>query len=103
MKKQLAVILAAVMVLFPAGCAAGYHAEAFLGKTSAEIIDQYGAFDCIGMPADSDGLYRNCRCGYTVREARKGFLGTSPEILFLIAFDENGIAVECSEGDRPGG
>ncbi len=80
-----------------------YTPEQFLGKTSAEIVAEYGAFDCIMMPPDEDGVYRGCSCGYTVKEPRVGFLGTSPEELFFIRFDENGVAVECSEGYRPGG
>lgn len=85
------------------GCTAKYRAENFIGKTSAEIISQYGSFDCIGMPSNEDGLYRNCQCGYTIKEPQVGFLGTSPERLFFITFDENGIAIKCEEGYRPGG
>ena len=52
---------------------------------------------------DEDGIYRNCSCGYTIKEPRVGFLGTSDEILFYIKFDEDGIATECREDVRPGG
>jgi hypothetical protein len=55
------------------------------------------------MPADGDGLYRNCRCGYTIQKPQKGFLGTQPEKIFFICFDENGVAISCEEGFRPGG
>jgi hypothetical protein len=41
--------------------------------------------------------------GYTVKEPKVGFLGTSDEILFFITFDENGVAKKCEEGYRPGG
>ena len=91
------------LVLSLAGCNAKYHEAEFVGKTSSEIIQEFGPFDCTGMPAAEDGLYRNCQCGYTIKEPQKGFLGTSPEILFFITFDENGIAVACEEGYRPGG
>lgn len=91
------------LILLLVGCSPKYCEDAFIGKTSAEIISQYGPFDCISMDASEDGLYRNCMCGYTINEPQAGFLGTSPEILFFITFDENGIAVECSEGYRPGG
>ena len=67
-----------------------------------EVIDKYGEFDCTYMPAEEDGLYRS-KCGYTVKKPRRGFLGTSSEVLLLISFDENGIAVDCEEGYRPGG
>jgi len=85
------------------GCAAGYRDEDFLQKTSREIEEKYGAFDCVTMPASGDGLYRNCRCGYTAKEAKQGLLSRSEEVLFFITFDEEGIAVECEEGYRPGG
>lgn len=104
MKRYFAIILVSAFLVFTlVGCAAKYHADDFIGKTSAEIISEYGAFDCIGMPASDDGLYRNCKCGYTIKEVQKGFLGTSPEIIYFISFDEKGIATECSKGYRPGG
>jgi len=104
MRRYIALVLVSISLgLSLVGCSAKYKEEDFIGKTSAEIISQYGTFDCIGVPASVDGLYRNCQCGYTMKEPQKGFLGTSPEILFFISFDENGIATECSKGYRPGG
>lgn len=103
MKQRIgAVFVCVVFALSLAGCAK-YRSSDFIGKTSAEIVGEFGEFDCALMPAGEDGLYRNCRCGYTVKEPQKGFLGTSPEILFFILFDENGVAVSCEEGYRPGG
>lgn len=96
-------LLLLLLCMLFVGCTEPYHADQFLGKTSAEIAAAFGAFDCTTMPPDADGLYRSCSCGYTIREPRKGFLGTSPEVLFFIGFDENGIAVTCTEGYRPGG
>ena len=93
------ILLVAVILT---GCSK-YDESDFIGKTSAQIIEVYGEFDCIGMPADADGLYRNCRCGYTNQESRTGFLGAEPEVLFFIVFDSNGIAVKCEKGYRPGG
>ena len=72
-------------------------------RTSAQIAAEFGDFDCVGNHAGEDGLYRNSSCGYTIKEPRVGFLGTDPEVLFFISFDENGIAVRCYEGYRPGG
>ena len=92
-----------LLVLFLVGCSSKYDPEDFIGKTSEEIISQYGSFDCLSMPADEDGLYRNCSCGYTIQEADKGLFGKSEEELFFITFDENGIATMCDEGFRPGG
>ena len=99
-----AAVLVCIYLMFSlAGCAAKYDAEDFIGKTSAEIVIEYGTFDCITMPANEDGLYRNCRGGYTIKEPKAGFFGTSEEVLFFISFDENGIATKCAEGYRPGG
>ena len=105
MKKKIMMIFICffVFMLFLVGCDDKYHEDQFLGKTSAEIVNEYVQFDCTLMPLDEDGLYRNCRCGYTIKEPQVGFLGTSPEILFFIYFDENGIAVSCDEEYRPGG
>ena len=104
MKKLIAAILICVVFLMSlAGCNAKYNAEQFIGKSSAEIEQEYGRFDCVTMPRSADGLYRNCDCGYTIKEPQVGYLGTSPEVLFFITFDENGIAVSCEEGYRPGG
>lgn len=104
MKRILSFFAVTVILLsILAGCSSGYSEDDFLGKSSAEIIDEFGSFDCVTMPMSEDGLYRNCRCGYTIKEPITGFLGTSPELLFFIGFDNNGIAVECEEGYRPGG
>lgn len=104
MKKQIAMLLICSVFLFSfAGCCTKYHADDFIGKTSAQIEAEYGSFDCCGMPASTDGLYRNTDCGYTIKETRVGFLDAEQEVLFFITFDDNGIAVACKEGYRPGG
>ncbi len=104
MKKIVPYFAVAIVLVFAlSACSAQYSEEDFLGKTSAEIVAGFGAFDCVTMPASDDGLYRNCLCGYTIEEPNVGFLGNSQEILFLISFDENGIATKCEEGYRPGG
>ena len=103
MKQILAILLCAAFLLICTSCAKTYDETDFLGKTSAEIAAEYGPFGLLSMPAGADGLYRSCTCGYTLREARVGFLGTSPEILLLITFDANGVAIFCEEGFRPGG
>ena len=103
MKRTFAALLCAALLLLCGGCAQPYDETDFLGKTSGEIAAEYGPFDLLSMPAGADGLYRGCTCGYTLREARVGFLGTLPEVLLLITFDANGVAVSCEEGFRPGG
>jgi len=103
MKRSMVRVLICVLLgLIFVGCSSKYNTEDFIGKSSAEIVSQYGAFDCTTMPVNEDGLYKNCRCGYTIKEAQGDFLGTSEEVLFFITFDENGIAIECEEGYRPG-
>lgn len=102
MKQWIAFFL--LLCLLLAGCAEEKYSEAdFLGKSSAQITAEYGDFDCVGNHSAADGLYRNTNCDYTIREPRVGFLGTDPEVLFFIFFDENGIADRCYEGYRPGG
>ena len=98
-----ATLVCVCLVLSLTGCAAKYDAEDFIRKTSAEIVSEYGPFDCTTMYASDDGLYRNCRGGSAIKEPKTGFFGTSEEVLFFISFDENGIAAECAEGYRPGG
>ena len=104
MKRYLAgILIAAFLLLSFAGCTAEYVPDDYIGKTSAEIISEYGVFDYTGMPVGEGGFYRSCKCGYTVINSKKELFGTSPEVLLLITFDENGIAIACEEGYRPGG
>jgi len=104
MKRCVAVIPACVcFIMALAGCSPMYDTRDFIGKTSAEIVSEYGVFDCTFMPAGEDGIYKSCKCGYTIKEARKSLLGTQEEVLIFIEFDDNGIAVNCEKGYRPGG
>ncbi len=104
MRRYAAALLAAIIfTLTLAGCSSGHDTEDFIGKTSAEIVDENGDFDCVIGEAGEDGLYRNSKCGYTIKEKKTGFLGSSDEVLFFICFDENGVATSCAEGVRPGG
>lgn len=104
MKKQTAVCFVCMcFLLLLVGCRSQYTAEEVIGKTSAQIEAGYGTFDCCLEPAGADGLYRNTACGYTIKEARVSFLGTVPETLLFISFDETGVACDAYEGHRPGG
>jgi len=105
MKRTLLTILVIILCLAAfSGCSdSKYDSEWIIGKTSSEIIDKYGAFDCVTMDANEDGLYKNCKCGYTITEEKQGFLSKSKEVLLFIHFDENGVATKCEEGYRPGG
>ncbi len=101
---KIAIIFLCILLLMSfTGCNSQYNENDFIGKTSAEIINEFGSFDCTKMPASEDGLYKNCQCGYTIKEAQNGFFGNSSEILFFITFDENGIAIACEKNYRPGG
>lgn len=102
MKKYLtSALVFGLLCLTLVSCSSKYREENLVGNTSEEIINVYGPFDFMTMDPSEDGLYRNCRCGYTTKEARVGFLGTSDEEMIFIIFDENGIAVGVFEGLRP--
>lgn len=104
MKKFLLIFLCLCMVICFVSCGSKYKAEDFIGKTSSEIIEEYGEFDCVCNTADDDGIYRSTRCGYTVGRENV-FFGDTWEVLFFIYFDENGVAYKCSDKPepRPGG
>ena len=79
MKRHVLILFAAVIfTLTLASCTSKYDAEDFIGKTSAEIVDENGDFDCVIGEADN-GIYSNCKCGYTIKEKKAGFLGSSDE------------------------
>lgn len=105
--KRVSRILTAVLLAICVGCIMSgcekYDEDDYIGKTSQEIIEQFGEFDYAPTPPDNNGIYKNCRCGYTIEESEQGFLGRSEEVLLFISFDENGVAQSCSEGNRPGG
>ncbi len=92
-----------LVIVMLSGCAKKFNPNNYIGKTSAEIIDEYGEFDYAVGEADDTGLYRNTKCGYTSKEKQRGFFGTSEEEFFFIYFDQNGVAHKCDYGVRPGG
>jgi hypothetical protein len=103
-KKYVLAIMAVIMLVLT-GCSSKYNEDEIIGKRSDEIVNTYGKFDIvlgIDVP-DEKGIYRNCSCGYTIKEPHKGFFGTSEEVLFYIKFDETGVATGCREDVRPGG
>ena len=103
-RKTTAFCAVVVLLLVLSSCTCSQYDESdFLGKTSSQIEEVFGRFHCVGKDADEDGLYRNTTCGYTLCEPKVGFFGTDPEVLFLVFFDENGIARSCYQGHRPGG
>ncbi len=96
-------LICIVFLLSLVGCSDKYNEDDFIGKTSAQIVEEFGQFDCILMHMSSDGLYRNTACGYTIVEAGGGLFGEEPEELIFICFDENGVAYKTYEDYRPGG
>lgn len=102
MKKILSIaLILVVLYLCYAGFSSGYREKDFIGKTSAEIVKQYGSFDFTTIAVGEDGLYKNCKCGYIVQESSVKFGGTSREMMFFVVFDENGTAVSCFESETP--
>ena len=99
MKRIMTLLLVTVFVVLTlCGCKENrpYDEKDFIGLTSAEIIEKYGEFDNVRMPPDEDGLYRRCRCGYIVKEKQVGFWGTTPPEMFMIYFNDQGIAYKCA-------
>ena len=78
------------------GSGGKYIGERLAEELNLKLYDkeEYGKFDCCGQPVGDDGMYRNTACGYTIQEPKKGLLGSDPEWLVFIQFDENGIAYE---------
>ncbi len=100
MKKKLICLYCILWIwlLVFSGCQARqYNENDFIGSTSGDIIAEYGDFDRIPQNAqDSDGLYRDCCCGYLVEKADYSFLGNRFDKYFMIYFDEAGLAYRCA-------
>ena len=97
MRKFLLCFLA-LLFLFVSGCSK-YSESDFIGKTAAQIQEQYGAFDLPGASfVSTDSSYQGYGYGYLTKESQVGFLGTTPAEYYFIIFDENSIAVDCYTG-----
>ena len=94
-KNLLNITLLISIICVLSGCKP-YDPDSIIGLNSIQIIEKYGEFDNVSMPKSSDGLYRNCSCGYIVSQANKGFLGTTPAQVFMIYFDDDGLAYKCA-------
>ena len=53
--RKYAFLLFALLTLFLTGCSSKYKESDFIGKTSVEIEEEFGKFDCIGMLMEDDG------------------------------------------------
>jgi len=91
----ISLILCAVLVLFSACTHQSFDAEWIIGKTSAEIEERYGPFDRLGMEYQKDGLLYNTDAGYVISESRTTWHGRTTETLFVVHFNEDGIADRC--------
>ncbi len=56
MKKITTIFMSVCLMLFLAGCGDKYKEEDFIGKTSLEIVEEYGPFDCVIASPGEDGL-----------------------------------------------
>ena len=98
MKKLILFFLVLWIFLFACGCSK-YSESDFIGKTAAQIQEQYGAFDLPGASfISTDSSYWGYGYGYLTKESQVGFLGTTPAEYYFIIFDENNIAVDCYSG-----
>lgn len=105
MRRYAAALLAAIIfTLTLAGCSSKYDAEDFIGKTSAEIVDENGAFDCVIGETGEDGLYRDSKCGYTIKAKKAGFWARRTRFYFSYALMKMGlrrdVKKELDLGDR---
>ena len=73
-----------------------YREEKIIGMSSQEVVEKYGKFD---RPAllEAPGLWKNCKCGYRIKEAGVGLFGDwdVASEYFMIYFNEEGIAYKC--------
>lgn len=88
-------ILCAVLISFSACTHHSFNAEWIIGKTSAEIEARYGSFDRLGNECQEDGLLYSANAGYVIIESRTTWHGKTTETLFVVHFNEYGIADRC--------
>ena len=110
MKRVLCIGLIMVLLATLAGCNLVYRDNKFVifsekkivGRTSQEIREKYGFFDYSSKLPEAPGLWRNCCCGYLINEGvRDAFGEPEPPMLFMIYFDENGVAYKCTNEYNP--
>ena len=53
-----------ILIFMLSGCGKNFNSDDYIGKTSAEIIEEYGAFDYVLGDIDTEGLYKSTKCGY---------------------------------------
>ncbi len=95
-KRSVLLVLALVLPLIFTGCAKEdpYDAANYVGLTAEQIQERYGEFDRCGFWNSTEV----CRWGvYVVQPRYVGFLMTHHEEYVRIQFDENGVALGCTQ------
>ena len=72
-----------------------YDEEWMIGKTSAEIEERYGKFDRREWDYREDGLLYGTDAGYIVKESQVSWFGKTTEELFVVRFNQEGVAISC--------
>lgn len=98
MKLKLGILISFLLctvLLFSACKQHHYDAEWIIGKTSAEIEEKYGKFDRKEWDYQEDGLLYGTDAGYIIKESRQSWYGKTTEELFVVRFNQEGIAISC--------
>ena len=95
-------ILCVLLSTVLSGCSGhSYDTDWIIGKTSAEIEEKYGAFEStFSNEPSEEGLYKNAQCGYYYLDHIDLFGNDSNEMIFVIRFNEDGVAESCYERYR---
>lgn len=101
-KKRLSIffLVCAVFLSLWACAQRPYDEEWIIGKTSAEIEEKYGQFQRISNPYHEDGLLYRTDAGYIIKKSRVSWHGKTTEVLFVVRFNQDGLASYC--GIEPG-
>lgn len=89
-------LLALIMSYSLSACAQHSYDESWIiGKTSSEIEQRYGEFDRFEWGYRDDGLLHSTDAGYIIKESQVSWHGKTTEELFVVHFNEEGIADSC--------
>ena len=54
-------LLSLLLIFVLSGCGKKFNSDDYIGKTSAEIIEEHGAFDYVLGDTDTEGLYKSTK------------------------------------------
>ncbi len=101
-KKWLAIVILLTMLLCLTSCINTedqenkFSEQDIIGLNSKEVMEKYGSdIYQAGMPQDEDGYFRRCAISYLVEKGRKSEFFETPDKIFVICFDRDGIAYDC--------